>query len=69
MLKLFHTSYVPKTYVFDIETQYIEGEFPDPAKAEHEIVSVSIVGPDLSCIVYGFHDLTKEQYDLLTLTS
>lgn len=66
LLKLFHTSYVPKTYVFDIETQYIEGEFPDPAKAEHEIVSVSIVGPDLSCIVYGFHDLTKEQYDLLS---
>lgn len=65
LLKEFHMSRVPKTYVFDIETKYVEGEFPDPAKAEHEIVSVSIVGPDLSCIVYGLHEMTKEKYDRL----
>lgn len=61
LLKMLHASYSPRTYVFDIETEYVEGEFPEPEKAEHRIVSISLVGPDLSCIVYGLHELNEEQ--------
>ena len=51
----------PRTYIFDIETKYTEGQFPYPDKAAFEIVAISLVGPDGSCIVYGSHDLTPEQ--------
>lgn len=61
LLKEFHASRAPRTYVFDIETKYVEGQFPYPEKAEHEVVAISLVGPDGSCIVYGSHDLTKTQ--------
>lgn len=56
-----HAPRSPRTYVFDIETEYVEGQFPYPDKAAFRIVSISLVGPDCSCIVYGLHDLTEEQ--------
>ena len=59
--KELHAQRTPKTYVFDIETKYVEGQFPYPEKAAFEIVAISLVGPDGSCIVYGSHDLTDEQ--------
>ena len=61
LLKELHAARSPRTYVFDIETKYMEGQFPDPAKAAFEITAISLVGPDCSCIVYGSHNLTNEQ--------
>lgn len=61
ILKEFHTPRAPRTYVFDIETKYVEGQFPYPENAEFEIVAISLVGPDGSCIVYGSHDLSEAQ--------
>ena len=48
-----HAQYFPKLYTFDIETE-ISNEFPDPDKAEQKVTAISLVGPDLSCIVYAF---------------
>lgn len=59
----FHSQYFPKLYTFDIETE-VSSEFPDPAKAEQKVTSISLVGPDLSCIVYGLHKLNDEQITL-----
>lgn len=58
-----HAQYFPKLYTFDIETE-VSDEFPDPAKAEQKVTSISLVGPDLSCIVYGLHNLNSEQIEL-----
>lgn len=65
LLRTLHKSNSPRTYVFDIETEFVEGEFPEPEKAEHRIVSISLVGPDLSCIVYGLHQLDETQKNTL----
>ena len=44
----------PKVYTFDIETKLNENrDFPDPAYAREEITNISIVSPDLNCIVLG----------------
>ena len=59
----FHAQYFPKLYFFDIETE-ISNEFPDPEKADQRVTSISLVGPDLSCIVYGLHDLNSDQIEL-----
>lgn len=61
LYKDLHATRSPRTYVFDIETKYMEGQFPYPDKAAFEIVAISLVGPDGSCIVYGSHDLNDEQ--------
>ena len=58
-----HAQNFPKLYTFDIETE-ISSEFPDPDKAEQKVTSISLVGPDLSCIVYGLHKLNEDQIDL-----
>ena len=63
LYKALHAARAPRTYVFDIETKYQEGQFPYPEKAEFEVVAISLVGPDGSCIVYGSHDLTQKQMD------
>ena len=59
---ILHAQYFPKVYSFDIETE-VSNEFPDPTKAEQKVTAISLVGPDLSCIVYGLHDLTQEQIE------
>ena len=61
--KAFHSQYFPKIYFFDIETE-ISDVFPDPEKAEQKVTAISLVGPDLSCIVYGLHDLNQDQIAL-----
>ena len=58
-----HAQYFPKLYTFDIETE-ISSEFPDPDKAEQKVTAISLVGPDLSCIVYGLHKLNEQQIAL-----
>lgn len=58
-----HAQYFPKLYFFDIETS-ISSEFPDPEKADQKVTSISLVGPDLSCIVYGLHNLNEDQIAL-----
>jgi len=58
-----HAQYFPKLYFFDIETE-ISSEFPDPEKADQKVTAISLVGPDLSCIVYGLHNLSQEQVEL-----
>ena len=62
-IKELYAARSPRTYVMDIETKYVEGQFPYADKAEFEIVAISLVGPDGSCIVYGSHDLSDEQKD------
>ena len=61
--KAFHAQYFPKLYFFDIETE-ISDEFPDPNIAEQKVTAISLVGPDLSCIVYGLHKLEESQISL-----
>ena len=63
--KIMHAQYFPKLYFFDIETKFDPKAFPDPDTAAHEVTSISLVGPDMSCIVYGLKKLTEEQIGLL----
>ena len=58
MLDILHAQYFPKLYFFDIETEYSD-EFPYPDKAEYKVTAISLVGPDMSCIVFGLHDLSE----------
>lgn len=60
ILKSFHEQNFPKLYTFDIETE-VSDEFPDPEIAEQKVTSISLVGPDMSCMVMALHDLTEEQ--------
>ena len=53
----------PRLYTFDIETEY-DKTFPDPAKAEHKVTAISLVGPDMSCIVYGLKPMSEESIEL-----
>lgn len=61
--KMLHAQYMPKLYFFDIETAYSD-EFPYPDKAEHQVTAISLVGPDMSCIVFGLHDMSEESKQL-----
>lgn len=61
--KLLHAQYFPKIYFFDIETE-TSNEFPEPTEAKFKVTAISIVGPDLSCIVYGLHDMSEESKEL-----
>lgn len=61
--EVMHAQNFPKLYFFDIETE-VSDVFPDPEKAEQMVTAISLVGPDLSCIVYGLHNLSDEQINL-----
>ena len=61
--KVMHAQYFPKLYCFDIETE-VSDVFPDPTIAAQKVTAISLVGPDLSCIVYGLHKLSQEQIEL-----
>ena len=63
--KVMHAQYFPKLYTFDIETRFDPLSFPDPEKAEHQVTSISVVGPDMSCIVYGLTRMSEESIALL----
>lgn len=58
MLDILHAQYFPKLYFFDIETEYSD-EFPYPDKAEYKVTAISLVGPDMSCIVFGLRNLNE----------
>lgn len=59
-----HTS--PKVYTFDIETKLNENrDFPDPVYAREEITTISIVSPDLNCIVLGTTPLDENGNEFL----
>lgn len=52
----------PKVYTFDIETWIPEDdEFPDPATSKFPITTISIVSPDMNCIVLATHDMTEDE--------
>ncbi len=63
--KAMHGQYFPKLYFFDIETKFDPTTFPDPETAQHQVTSISLVGPDMSCIVYGLRNLNENQIELL----
>ena len=52
--------YIKLPATFDIETS-VSSAFPDPQKAEQSVTSISLVGSDLSCIVFGLHQMDDEQ--------
>lgn len=60
----FHAQYFPKLYTFDIEVE-VSNEFPDPELSKQMITSISLVGPDLSCIVYGLKFMSEIQKETL----
>ncbi len=62
--KALHAQYSPKLYTWDIETE-VSDKFPDPLLAEQKVTSISLVGPDMSCLIYGLHNLTEVQVNLL----
>lgn len=64
MFKAFHAQYFPRLYTFDIETE-VSDAFPEPELAEQKVTSISLVGPDLSCIVFGLHKLNDSKKSLL----
>jgi len=63
LLDVMHGQYFPRLYSFDIETE-VSNDFPDPAIARQKVTAISLVGPDLSCIVYGLHKLSEDQIAL-----
>ena len=57
----------PKVYTFDIETKLNENrDFPDPIYAREEITTISVVSPELNCIVLGTTPLDEAGNDYLT---
>ena len=63
LLEKLHAQTFPKVYTMDIETEVCD-VFPDPNKAEQKVTSISLVGPDMSCIVYGLHKMSEESIQL-----
>ena len=58
--KQMQAMYTPKLYTFDIETE-VSGKFPEPTLAEQKVTAIALTGPDLSCIVFGLHQMDDEQ--------
>lgn len=57
----------PRVYTFDIETKLNENrDFPDPAYAREEITTISVVSPELNCIVLGTTPLNEVGTKYLT---
>lgn len=63
MKKRFYAQNFPKIYTFDIETEY-SNEFPYPEEAKYKVTAISLVGPDMSCIVYGLNDMDETKSNL-----
>lgn len=52
----------PKLYTFDIETEIkSKYEFTDPTVADMPILTISMVNPDLDCVVLGTRELSTEK--------
>ena len=61
--KQLHAQNFPRLYTFDIETEF-SNDFPYPDKAEYKVTAISLVGPDMSCIVYGLNEMSAESIAL-----
>ena len=61
---ILHAQYFPKLYTFDIENEFVPGEKPDPIAARHKITSISLVGPDLSVIVFALKNMGQDSQEL-----
>lgn len=64
LLNKLHAQVFPRVYTFDIETE-VSDEFPDPEEAKQKVTSISLVGPDMSCIVYGLTKMNDDQIALM----
>lgn len=53
-----------RLYTFDIENEFVPGEKPDPIAARHKITSISLVGPDLSVIVFALKNMGQDSQEL-----
>lgn len=62
--KALHATTTPKLYTFDIETEVCD-KFPDPRYSEQTVTAISLVGPDLSCIVFGLKSMSEESKRIL----
>ena len=63
--KLLQGKTAPKLYTFDIETEIQHDSngvpiFPEPEEARFPITVISVVSPDLNCIVLGYDDFKPE---------
>ena len=66
--KLINGYTAPKVYTFDIETKLNENrDFPDPIYAREEITTISVVSPELNCIVLGTTPLDEAGNDYLKI--
>ena len=64
LLEEFKASRTGRLYTFDIENEFVPGEKPDPITAKHKITSISLVGPDLSVIVFALKNMNKDSQEL-----
>ena len=62
--KVMSSTTTPRLYTFDIETE-VTGKFPEPTLAEQKVTSIALVGSDLSCIVFGLHNMDETQKNRL----
>ena len=52
----------PKVYTFDIETWIPEdNEFPEPSTAKFPITTISIVSPEMNCVVLATRELNQDE--------
>lgn len=50
----------PRLYTFDIETAIADdGSFPEPSEARMPITTISIVSPEMSCVVLGTRKISS----------
>ena len=61
----FHAQNFPRVYTFDIETE-VSNKFPDPELAEQKVTCISLVGPDMSCIVYGLTPMSETSKEIFS---
>ena len=64
LLEELKASRTGRLYTFDIENEFVPGEKPDPIAAKHKITSISLVGPDLSVIVFALKNMNKDSQEL-----
>ena len=60
--KLINGKVFPKVYTFDIET-YIpdDDEFPNPEEGKFPITTISVVSPEMNCIVLSTRELNEQE--------
>lgn len=64
VLKEFYSHNPINLFTYDIETE-VSDEFPDPQIAAQKITAISLVGPNMSCLVMGLKPMDHGQQKLL----